>query len=56
MVDVNKPIVKGQLSKKDLTIFHQNIRGLTINKIDDILYVFTYTQPQAMFYAYLNTI
>jgi exonuclease III len=44
MVNVNKPIVKGQLSKRDLTIFHQNIRGLTINKIGNIsIYLHTTT-------------
>jgi hypothetical protein len=36
--------VNGQLSKKDLTMFHQNIRGLAINKIDDIS-VYLHTSP-----------
>jgi exonuclease III len=37
-------LVKGQLSKYDFTIFHQNIRGLAINKIDDI-FVYLQSNP-----------
>jgi hypothetical protein len=37
-------LVNGQLSKKDFTMFHQNIRGLAINKIDDIS-VYLHTTP-----------
>lgn len=35
-------LINGRLSKRNFTMFHQNIRGLAINKIDDI-------------FAYLNT-
>ena len=34
--------LNGRLSKRNFTMFHQNIRGFTVNKIDDI-------------FAYLNT-
>jgi hypothetical protein len=37
-------LVNGQLSKRDFTMFHQNIRGLAINKIDDIS-VYLHTTP-----------
>jgi len=33
---VEECLINGQLSKRDFNMFHQNIRGLTINKIDDI--------------------
>jgi hypothetical protein len=47
-------LVNGRLSKRNFTMFHQNIRGLTINKIDDISVYLLKTQ--FMFYAYQNTI
>ena len=37
-------LVNGRLSKRDFTMFHQNIRGLAINKIDDII-VYLHTSP-----------
>ena len=46
-------LVNGRLSKRDFTMFHQNIKGLAINKIDDISICI---QAKLMFYAYQNTI
>ena len=40
----NECLVNGRLSKRDFTMFHQNIRGLAINKIDDI-FVYLHTSP-----------
>jgi hypothetical protein len=33
---LNCKLLKNQLSKQDFTMFHQNIRGISINKIDEI--------------------
>ena len=37
-------LLNGRLSKRDFTMFHQNNRGLTINKFDDIS-VYLHTSP-----------
>jgi hypothetical protein len=37
ILEVYNPIIEDRLlSKRDFTMLHQNIRGLAINKIDDI--------------------
>jgi len=41
---LEEPLINGRLSKRDFTMFHQNIRGLAINKIDDIS-VYLNTSP-----------
>jgi hypothetical protein len=47
-------LVNGQLSKRDFTMFHQNINKTLLTKL--MIYLFIYTQPKFMFYAQLNTI
>ena len=50
VIDLSTPqitgehLVTGRLSKRDFTVFHQNIRGLAINKIDDI-FEYLHTSP-----------